>query len=596
MPFPRTVCEFAGCHLRKAAAWGALLLVWICLATICLATTALATWQDDIGFTQLQVSLGGQLPIGAGVAVAMAEASSDGNFFPDTTYSEFIAVDDPLGNPVNWTNGSTGPGIPAGSSNHATNSVGRYFFGNTLSVAPGANDVTVYEATDYLNIVLGYQDEDPPVVPTYVVHNHSYIGSPDDDVIDLSLLRRLDYVIDTYDVTMSVGLNNNNNSTLLPDPTKPHPNVFSYSYNAISVGNTDATHSRGATDLLYGPGRLRPDIVVPRTSTSSATAIVSSVATLLHGELAGTLGAKSEAIRAMLLAGATKEEFATFVEPTTGVANPWERVATQPLDDIFGAGELNVFNSYLMTQTGDPVLKGRYAGSTTIPPTVGSHGWDYQASITPGTDVLYDFIVPTGSTAPELSIVLAWNVAVVDTQPGPTFLPEEQELANLDLQLVDSVGATVDESISKAVGPENTDGYPLEHIYLTDLAPGTYTLKVSAETARDYGLAWRMSTLFDTPTADFDGNGLVDGADFVAWQRGFGTLVEATLGMGDADGDGDVDADDLAIFSAAAGPAAAALPRFSVAVPEPTSALLASMGLVSFFLMRRSRFRSRENG
>ncbi|HMO84692.1 MAG TPA: hypothetical protein PKC18_07210, partial [Lacipirellulaceae bacterium] len=41
-------------------------------------------------------------------------------------------------------------------------------------------------------------------------------------------------------------------------------------------------------------------------------------------------------------------------------------------------------------------------------------------------------------------------------------------------------------------------------------------------------------------TADFDGNHVVDGADFLAWQRGLGSA-----GPGDADGNGVVDADDL---------------------------------------------------
>ena len=45
--------------------------------------------------------------------------------------------------------------------------------------------------------------------------------------------------------------------------------------------------------------------------------------------------------------------------------------------------------------------------------------------------------------------------------------------------------------------------------------------------------------------ADFDGDLDVDGADFLAWQRGFGTSSGATKAMGDSDGDGDVDAADL---------------------------------------------------
>ena len=46
------------------------------------------------------------------------------------------------------------------------------------------------------------------------------------------------------------------------------------------------------------------------------------------------------------------------------------------------------------------------------------------------------------------------------------------------------------------------------------------------------------------PTGDFNTDGIVDGADFLAWQRGFGAL-NPTRTDGDADGNGVVDASDL---------------------------------------------------
>ncbi|BBO31262.1 hypothetical protein [Lacipirellula parvula] len=49
-------------------------------------------------------------------------------------------------------------------------------------------------------------------------------------------------------------------------------------------------------------------------------------------------------------------------------------------------------------------------------------------------------------------------------------------------------------------------------------------------------------------SADFNNDGIVDGADFLAWQRGFGASGNATAAQGDADLDRDVDADDLAIW------------------------------------------------
>ncbi len=55
------------------------------------------------------------------------------------------------------------------------------------------------------------------------------------------------------------------------------------------------------------------------------------------------------------------------------------------------------------------------------------------------------------------------------------------------------------------------------------------------------------------PSADFNANGRIDGGDFLAWQRGFGTFVSAKAGSGDADFDGNVLGDDLALWRSAFG-------------------------------------------
>jgi hypothetical protein len=49
------------------------------------------------------------------------------------------------------------------------------------------------------------------------------------------------------------------------------------------------------------------------------------------------------------------------------------------------------------------------------------------------------------------------------------------------------------------------------------------------------------------PNADFDGDGNVDGRDFLTWQRGFGA-ANATPAQGDANGNGIVDGDDLTVW------------------------------------------------
>ncbi|QEG32907.1 DUF4623 domain-containing protein [Bythopirellula goksoeyrii] len=87
--------------------------------------------------------------------------------------------------------------------------------------------------------------------------------------------------------------------------------------------------------------------------------------------------------------------------------------------------------------------------------------------------------------------------------------------------------------------------------------------------------------------ADFDGDGNVDGQDFLTWQRNFGLIGGATLMDGDANGDQNVDGLDLSVWQNQYGtvpPLSAAV----VAVPEPATAWLALSGLVCFWTSRRN--------
>ncbi len=531
-----------------------ILVVWFATSTI-----ALGDWRDDIGFTRLNDALGSAAPTGAGVFVSQVEAGGNA-FFPDAGNSDFGAATDPSGEAVTFVNGSAAAHPNPTTSTHATSTVGQRFYGNQLGLASGANTVVVFEASDFLTNVLNGTGGSVPDVPMFtdpadgqqkqfVVQNHSWVGTSPNNNTDVKYLRKLDYLINTFDITTAVGLNNGSQTQL--------PNLLSQSYNAIAVGRSDGLHSNGLTGNFYGGGRSKPQIVAPIGVTSGATAAVSGAATVLYEVVAGTDGARSEPMRAMLLAGATKEEFANE-------ADPWARTTTQPLDNIFGAGELNIYNSYLMT------LGGQYAGSTTAATPVGSYGWDYQ-TLDPASTIEYSFTIDEGSTATELSIILTWN-AVTNT-PFTT-----QTVADMNITLRDSQQSIVDQSLSTV---DN-----VEHIYLTDLEAGTYTLELSTDISTDFGIAWRTETLFDTPSADFNEDGFVDGSDFLVWQRGFGTLIGAGHSSGDADGDGDVDSDDAAILFATYGTTTAP-PVASASVPEPSTILLAIGSLLSLLALPR---------
>ena len=520
-------------------------------------------WKDDVDYTRLATMLGSALPLGGGVPIAMVEAPNVASqYFPDINSVEFSAMTDPLMTVVTFTDGSGGQAN--GFSNHATNLVAGQFFGNTGSVVLGANAVTVYEAGSYLNNVLHTPSGPLPETQNFRVQNFSWVGSYDNTPLDpptatelgndVKALRRLDSLIDRDNITAVVGLNNGITAM---------PRLLAQGYNSIAVGRFDGLHSTGLTDIAdYGPGRSKPEIVINQLTTSSATASVSSMATFLHSVVTGTDAAQNEVVKATLLAGATKNEFTS-----------WSRTTTQPLDNTFGAGEGNIYNSYLITQG------GQFAGSNSPSTPVGSHGWDYQTISTGAANELkYNFHIPAGSTAQEFSIILAWNVAV--QTPFNT-----QTLSNLDIKFTNSLDQIIDQSISTV---DN-----VEHIYLTNLAAGDYTLTVSNNsiTSRDFGLAWRTATLFDNFSADFDEDGDVDGRDFLTWQRGYGKLLGAAHGEGDADGDGDVDTDDVLLFQAQYLPVLNTPAVLAVAVPEPGTLALLTGGMC-FYVLGRSRSRT----
>jgi MYXO-CTERM domain-containing protein len=84
--------------------------------------------------------------------------------------------------------------------------------------------------------------------------------------------------------------------------------------------------------------------------------------------------------------------------------------------------------------------------------------------------------------------------------------------------------------------------------------------------------------------ADFDNSGLVDGNDFLIWQRGIGK--PGTAANGDANGDGQVNGADLTIIrSKLVGPPSTTT---SGAAPEPTGGLLAAMAAIASIRRRRA--------
>jgi hypothetical protein len=94
------------------------------------------------------------------------------------------------------------------------------------------------------------------------------------------------------------------------------------------------------------------------------------------------------------------------------------------------------------------------------------------------------------------------------------------------------------------------------------------------------------------PDADYNDDGAIDGADFLLWQRQFGSSVTAFSGA-DGNGNGIVDGPDLTLWKTGFGSATPAGQVSTAAVPEPGSILLGGLGglllLGRFALKRRTR-------
>ena len=471
--------------------------------------------QAEVGFDDLEALIGAaNLEDGTGVTAAQVEAPPLNN------------LDGYLANPNSFQFNNTvfvdATGTNSGQSSHASE-VGFRMYG-TLSMASGlgraANPITGYESVDFILNSTGIASGRDPEPFDFNLANHSYILYQSETTLTtaqiVEILQRFDFMANQSETTHCVGLNNGS--------TNPLPELWASSYNAISVGRTNGNHSAGITSI-YGDGRTKPEIVAPESATSFATPMVAASAAILHEAGSGSTATRSETIRALLLSGATKDEFSN-----------WERTTTRPLDEVFGAGELNIYNSYMSLQGGE------FDSSTNDPATpVDLNGWDYQEEIVAGNDLFYEFEVAEGTQLDQLSIVLCWNMDIIDSRRSAFSFRPQENLGDLNLDFYDSTGSFMGSLIDESKSTVDN----VEHIYLLDLPAGTYHLKVSSDTTKDFGLAWRSSSS-DLILGDVNQDGFVDFSDIPLFVN---ILMAGTYQYeGDLDHDGFVDFNDIPLF------------------------------------------------
>lgn len=447
------------------------LLVLCGLALFC-AVPARADYKADIGYTQLQAELGSAIVTGSGVNITQTEATdTNGNYEPDLNSSEFIGKSFVI------------KSATSGISNHAT-TVGTYYYGNASSVAPGISTIDVYNANGWISTgFLNIGTNAAPKTESRSIENHSWIGTLDNGgSSDVDALRRFDFAIGRDNFLAIVGINNGSASAI--------PSLLANSYNSISVGLTSGDHSSGTT-TVDGSGRVKPEIVALTVDnlTSFATPTVGSAGALLIQKARGTAALLSATntvvLKALLLAGATKSQFPT-----------WNRTTTRPLDSHYGAGQLNIYNSYHI------LVAGKQAASTSV--TVRPRGWDFAAT-TSGSK-LYFFDIAASNNSPSFSALLTWHRIIADTVSGPLWGSPSSTLPDLTLKLYSATGFTVGTLVDSSVSTVDN----IEHIYQPSLAPGRYALEVTSnQTGVNYGLAWNsvptVNITASTPNASEQG-------------------------------------------------------------------------------------------
>jgi len=412
---------------------------------------------------------------GSGVKVAQPEA-------PYTNPNEFEVNPASVGQPVSlFTYISTNGGIVTGYPNSAgvesghADTVGGNFYGIDHGVATNVSHVDNYAVDNYFN---HYIYHGLPLVNPARVVNQSFIFDPADELVANT---NYDDYAAQYGTIFVSGIAGANNVEPICAPGT--------CYNGIGVGAYGVFYLPGPTT----DGRCKPDITAPDQAqvpgaVSYATAYVSgSAAILIQAANRGDGGANTNAaddlrtVKALLLNGAIKP-------------GGWTNGEATPLDARYGAGLVNIFNSWKQLKGG----KNAFIESTTSssggahPPGPNTNneptlaGWDYNSiSTTPTQDrVNHYYFNLSGGYVFALTATLVWN-----KQDGAA------NINNLNLFLYNTANSNLVMCSTSMV--DN-----VEHVYLPALAAGRYDLQVlkkgsanQISTAETYALAFEMFTM-----------------------------------------------------------------------------------------------------
>jgi len=411
---------------------------------------------------------------GSGIRVGQPEAAVDTN-------NDWEVDPAHVGQPTNlftWysnaLSSTTYTNSLGGDSWHADN-VGGDFYGIPGGVATNVAHVDNAYADDYYSHNIADLKTLSGNITDAVVNQSYTFGQQ-----SVSEQETLDSQYDNYSMqynTLFISAANNGGSVSPPGT----------SYDCISVGAYGGSSSYGPT---IDNGRCKPDMTAPGAETSFSTPLVAgAAAALLQAGLRGDGGSDTNSAARMVTAKAL------LLNGTVKPAD-WSNIPPEPLNTNYGAGVLNIFNSYEELAGGKHV----YNYSTNIPmgtshlPIVTSasvpvlSGWDYNTNTSTSSDdaVNHYFFNVTNishAVAFTLTATLVW-----DRHQSTT------GINNLMLFLYNAANSNLVSSSTSAV--DN-----VQHVYIPRLPTGRYDLqvwkaggKIIVSTNEPYALAWAFVT------------------------------------------------------------------------------------------------------
>lgn len=413
---------------------------------------------------------------GTGVRIAQAEAQTQTNPPTWEVNPGVTGVTQPVSRFTFYSSDGSSTSFPnslGAESGHA-DQVARFFYGLTGGVATNVAHVDNYEADYFYHSIVNVSS--PANIHDSVV-NQSFI-------FDGSTVKEQDAVDSAYDNYAA-----QYNTLFVSGAGNGGPvNPPATCYNGLGVAAYGGASSVGPTP---DNGRAKPDITAPADATSFSTPQVAGAAALLwQAGLRGDGGPDTvsatdiRTVKALLLNGAV---------PPAG----WTNGPASPLDARYGAGVLNVFNSYeqlAFGKQGYSVSTSDAAGGAHPPVDTGNtipslSGWDFNTISSSVLDdgvnhYLFSVTNHVANATFTATITLVWNRH-----------QNQKAINNLDLFLYDTAASNL---VASSVSTVDN----VEHILLSGLPQGRYDLEVlkhgglnTVSPGETYALAFEFFTV-----------------------------------------------------------------------------------------------------